>query len=130
MVTRGTTDMFGNINVEIRQPADAITQTLLHERVHQFLTPKLYFLREVRIKFAIEGYNRSYLLRYLEEALAQTYALVKTVGPQATLDGIAFPVKNGYVTVAAMGREVRGILLGTVLVSGVTYKVYAQSVAP
>lgn len=129
-VVAGTTDIFGNITVEIRQSPGEILQTLLHERVHQFLTPKLYFLREVRIKFAMEGYNRSYLLRYLEEALAETYSLVKTVGPRATLEGIRFPVRNGYVTVAGMQREVKGVLLGTILVSGLGYKVYAQAAVP
>ena len=126
VIRHGTTDMFGNITVESRLTSSQIQQTLLHERVHRFLTPKLYFLREVRIKLAMEGYNRSYLLRYLEEALAETYALVKTVGRTAILEGIRFPVRNGYVTVLAMLREVQGILLGTVLVGGTTYRVYGR----
>lgn len=125
-IIRGTTSAFGDITIEIRQPLAQITETLLHERVHQFLTPKLYFLRNVRVKAAMEGYNRSYILRYLEEAMAQTYALVKTRGAGAALEGLRFPVKNGYVTVVAMASEARGVLLGTVTVGAHSYRVYAD----
>ena len=119
----GTTDMFGNIIVDIKLSPAQIQETLFHERVHKFLTPKFYFLREIRIKLAIEGYNKSYLLRYLEEALAQTYALVRTQGGGAILEGLAFPVKNGYVSIGSMAKEAGSIVLGTVNVSGNSYRV-------
>jgi hypothetical protein len=83
-------------------------------------------LREIRIAVALGGYNRSYLLRYLEEALAQTYALVRTHGAGALFEGIRFPVKNGYVTVAKMGRELKGIVLGSVNAGGNWYRVAAS----
>jgi hypothetical protein len=121
--TIGITDEVGNITVELTLPPGKIQETLLHERVHQFLTPKFYFMREVRINAALGGYNRSYLLRYLEEALAETYALVRTKGLGSTFEGISFPVKAGYVTVAKMGHELTGILLGSINVSGNTYRV-------
>ncbi|HET6280671.1 MAG TPA: hypothetical protein VFH73_06895 [Polyangia bacterium] len=126
VIIRGTTDQFGNITVEIRQSAAMIRQTLLHERVHAFLTPRLYFMRRIRIKVAMEGYNRSYLLRYLEEALAETYALVRTEGMGSVVEGLKFPVQNGYVTVVSMTREATGILIGTIVVGGTTYRVLAQ----
>jgi hypothetical protein len=127
---RGITDEFGNITIDVNQTATEIHLTLLHERVHQFLTPKLYFLREVRIKLMLEGYNRSYFLRYLEESIAQTHALLRTQGLGGTLEGIAFPVKNGYVTVRKLGGELAGIFLGTVNVGGNTYRVSTEALRP
>ena len=66
-------------------------------------------------------YQRSSLMRYLEEALAETYAQVRVNGASAAFDGVRFPVTNGYV-------ELRDVLteaaIGTVLVGGATYGVY------
>ena len=123
----GITNEYGDIVIEQSlSPQDKLA-TLYHEQVHQVLTPKLYFLRNVRIQLAMEGYNRSYLLRYLEEALAQTVAELRTKGITGLPDGIQFPVKNGYVTVAKMGKEVAGILLGPINVAGNGYRVYFTS---
>jgi hypothetical protein len=66
------------------------------------------------------------LLRYLEEALAETYALVRTEGMGSVVEGLKFPVQNGYVTVVSMTREATGILIGTIVVGGTTYRVLAQ----
>ena len=82
------------------------------------------------IKLAMEGYDRSYLLRYLEEALVQTKAEIETDGLGAILDGIEFPVKGQYVTVAQLRSEVHGILAGTVLAAGTTYRVFVNVTAP
>lgn len=43
-----------------------------HEAVHRFLTPKLQIFREFRVYVEQSGYSKSYVLRYLEEALAET----------------------------------------------------------
>jgi hypothetical protein len=121
----GYTTAYGDIVINSTKPAWAQGEALLHEQVHQMLTPKLYFLREVRVTMAMEGYNRSYLLRYLEEALAQTYALVHSRGPGFAIEGIRFPVRNGYVTVAKMGQEAAGVLLGPINLGGTfSYLVY------
>ena len=77
----------------------------------------------------LEGYNRSYLLRYLEESMAQTHPLVRTQGLSGTVEGIAFPVRNGYVTVRKMGGELLGVFLGTFNVGGNTYRVSAEAEA-
>jgi hypothetical protein len=114
----GYTSAYGDIVVNSTKPAWAQGEVLLHEQLHQMLTPKLYLLRDVRVTLAMEGYNRSYLLRYLEEALAQSYALVRSRGPGFALEGIKFPVKNGYVTVAKMGQEIAGVVLGPINVGG------------
>ena len=46
------------------------------------------------------------------------------------LEGISFPVKNGYVTVARMGTEVKGILLGPINVGVSTYRAFFSSTPP
>jgi hypothetical protein len=122
----GYTTEYGDIVINSLKPAWEQAQALLHERIHQILTPKLYFLRDVRVTMTMEGYNRSYLLRYLEEALAQTYALVKSRGPGSALEGIRFPVKSGYMTIGgaatagwgSMSKEALGICLGPINVGG------------
>lgn len=124
--TLGITDMFGDITIEAKLTTAQQLEVLWHERVHQILTPRLYFLRNIRIKAAIEGYNRSYLLRYLEEALAESYSQLRARGLPGLISGIRFPVRNGYVTIGAMVRETRGILLGSILVGATTYRVIFQ----
>jgi hypothetical protein len=129
-LTKGITTMWGDITIESRLSKADQAATLLHEMVHSRLTPKLYFLREVRVRVAMEGYNRSYLLRYLEEALAQTVAELRTSGYQGLPAGISFPVKNGYVTLAKMGEEVAGVLLGPVNAASSTYRVLYNAYKP
>lgn len=114
----GYTTAYGDIVINSTKPAWAQGEALLHEQLHQMLTPKLRFLRDVRVTMAMEGYNRSYLLRYLEEALAETYALVRSRGAGFALEGIKFPVKNGYVTIAKMGQEATGVMLGPLNIGG------------
>jgi hypothetical protein len=75
----------------------------------------------------MEGYNRSYLLRYLEEALAQANALLRAKGLAGGVEAMRFPVKNGYVTVAKMRQEVAGLLLGPINVGGTMYNAYFDS---
>ena len=67
----------------------------------------------------MEAYNRSYLLRYLEEALAQSYVQIRTYGARSSIYGIKFPVRNGYLEVSKMRAEAQGILLGPVILEAV-----------
>src|SRR5207249_3265377 len=121
------TTAYGDIIIDARLPRHVKVETRYHERVHQFFTPKLYFLRDVRVTMNVEGYNRSYLLRYLEEVLAEGYALLRTQGG-GFISAIKFPVKAGpYVTVAKMGEEARGLVLGTVNVGGLAYQVFVTN---
>jgi len=124
---KGVTTEYGDIIIEQSLSKAAQLATKYHEQVHQFLTPKFYFLRNARIQLATEGYNRSYLLRYLEEALAESVAQLRTKGMTGLPEGISFPVKNGYVTVAKMGKEAAGILLGPINVAGNSYRVFFSS---
>jgi hypothetical protein len=126
----GLTTAYGDIYYSSRGSAEAQRLARVHEKVHSFLTPKLQIMREVRVVLSSNGYIKSHLLRYLEEALAETVAQVTVRGWREAVVGITFPVKNGYVTVAEMRAEAAGILLGPINVSGMAYKVFFSSTAP
>ena len=70
----GSTTFFGNIVVSTRGAATDRELVLLHERVHQFLAPKLYRMRDFRVENRMNSYFNSSLWRYVEEALAETIA--------------------------------------------------------
>jgi len=57
----GQTTLWGDIAVSTKGSASERAVTLLHERVHQFLAPKLYLLREYRINNRASSYVRSSL---------------------------------------------------------------------
>ena len=120
----GSTDVWGNVEYSTRGTARTQDLVRLHERVHQVLTPKLNFLRRIRVQMSINGYKKSYLLRYLEEALAETIAQVGVNGFRNVFEGVSFPVANGYVSIAQMAGEAAGMLLGPINVSGMAFRVY------
>ena len=66
------------------------------------------------------AYERSPLLRYLEEVLAETYAQLRVNGIRGMPAGIRFPIENGYVTLTAVLNEAA---IGTIAVGNVTYYV-------
>lgn len=126
----GSTSAYGDILYSSRGGADVQKITRVHERVHQLLTPRLQFLREIRVMMKVNGYQRSFLLRYLEEALAETAGQVSVNGFRSAVQGITFPVRNGYVTIAEMRTEAIGVLLGPINVGGMTYRVFYSPNAP
>jgi hypothetical protein len=126
----GSTSWWGDIRYSVRGSVQDQKLALLHERVHRALTPRLYFLRNIRVRVAANAYEKSYLLKYLEEAIAETVAQVGVNGVRSGLRGVTFPVKNGYVTLAEMGREVQGILLGPINVGGIAYSAYYAANRP
>lgn len=93
----GSTSVWGDIEVSTRGAASEQKLVLLHERIHQLLTPRLYLLRNVRIENRTTSYFRSSLSRYLEEAMAETFAQVGVNGVRSFVVGIRFPVDSGYV---------------------------------
>lgn len=93
----GATSFWGNIRFSTRGSANEQALVLLHEKVHQFLTPKLYVLRNYRASNRAGSYMRSSLWRYIEEALAETVAQVGMNGFRQFFTGIRFPVQNGYM---------------------------------
>ena len=105
-----------------------IKTTILHEKVHSFLTPKLKPLRSIRVKLRVNAHNKSALLRYVEEALAETIAQVGVNGARFrnVIRGLKFPVRNGEVKLMEMCREGKAILLGPVNVAGMTWSAYFE----
>jgi hypothetical protein len=78
--------------------------------------PKVGPMRHLRAQLRASGYWRSALLRYLEEALAESYAQLRVHGLQAAVVGIRFPVQHGYVTVSQIATE--GVAIGNIAVGG------------
>lgn len=102
-------------------------QAIFHESIHQFLSPKFYLLREPLIFLKQSGYNKSYILRYIEEAFAETVALMRKNGlsSKSIVDGLRFPLNNNYeLSIALLRLEAAGVLLGPITVSGMVYNVY------
>jgi len=60
----------------------------------------------------MSGYLRSAFLQYLEEAIAETVAQLRANGFSGFLEGVKFPVANGYVTISDMACE--GAAIGTI----------------
>lgn len=126
----GSTNKWGDINIfrgKKSLPKD-VEIAKFHEKFHSLLAPKLQafpWLRQARTVLKTNSYLKSYLLRYLEEAMAETIAQVRGSGWQFFFEGIKFPIGNeGYVTIAKMGVEAQGILLGPINAGGMIFRVY------
>ena len=122
----GTSPVTGDFRYSTAGSAESQALARLHERVHQVLTPKVNILRRLRGFIRAQGYNRSYILRYLEEALAETVAQVGVKGWQVknVVEGLRFPVERGYLAVGDRSQEARGLLLGPITVGGMTFNVW------
>jgi hypothetical protein len=89
----GATDKFGNITIRPGLVGTELTETVAHESVHRLLSPRATsLLGEFRADVGMAAYNRSHLARFLEEAAAETWAT------GSLRQGIAFPLREGYVT--------------------------------
>jgi hypothetical protein len=100
---------------------DDLKVAAYHEAVHRFLAPELQIFREFRVYLKQSGYRKSYILRYLEEALAETYGQMRVygVGSEALFKGLKLPLGTRYeISVVQLGEEARGILLGPITVGG------------
>jgi hypothetical protein len=123
----GETSIWGDIKIASGLSRSDYRATLFHELMHRFLTPKLYPLRELRAQIRIQGYARSVILRYLEEAMAETYAQLRTRGldMNAFLEGVRFPIGPDYeISLAGAVKEVKGVLLGPINVGGMVWNVW------
>jgi hypothetical protein len=104
--------------------AKDIAMTTAHESVHSFLSPKaINGLREFRADVGMTLYKKSSLCRYLEEALAETYAQVKFNGLSALPEGLAFPLRSPDYKLT-VSRVVTESAIGTTLYGGVLNAVY------
>lgn len=79
-----TNPITGDIEYSIEGSLQKQQLARAHELVHQALTPKLNLLRELHGFARAQGYNRSYVLRYLEEALCETVAQLRVKGLSKT----------------------------------------------
>lgn len=107
----GGTDKYGNILISPHGTAKdrALAHAHAHESVHSFDAPKtMNRLREVRADIGMAAYEKSALCKYIEEALAESYAQVMVNGVRALPDGLTFPIRNGYVTFGRVVKEGSG----------------------
>lgn len=119
--------MYDRTQKSAKEAAHQIMEAIYHERVHQFVAAKFYLFREFRVFMRHSAYTKSYILRYLEEALAETVAKLRANGISSRyiIEGFKFPLTNGYqITYTTLRHEAAGILLGPVIVGGVMYNVY------
>ena len=118
----GATDKYGNVTFSPHGSAKDVALAKTHEAVHSFLSPKaINGLREFRADLGMMAYQRSALCRYIEEALAESYAQVKVNGVTALPHGLRFPIREGYVTIGRVGGEAA---IGTIMYGGILYGVY------
>lgn len=121
----GLTNKYGDVTYSTQGSAADQAIARNHELVHSWLSPKLKFLRTFRADIGMGAYQKSQFLRYLEEALAETYAQVKARGASGLPDGIKFPMNGGYsLTLKGVMTEAA---IGTVVVGGTMYVVYVYA---
>ncbi len=96
-----------------------------HEVVHLWLNRAFSAFGRPALYLKTGAYKRSYLLRYLEEAVAEGRAQ-RIMGRQnGEIVAYKFPFDPKYhVTIQQMGTEASGILLGPVVVGGAIWQAY------
>ncbi|KUL25589.1 hypothetical protein [Actinoplanes awajinensis] len=137
---RGETDPLGNVVYSSQGTATDVNLVKNHEIVHSILSPKLRFLQNFRAEvrsrlYGIPNFDLtagqpktgSSLLRYLEEAIAESYAQLHEFGIRGLPAGIRFPIENGYVELLDVVTEAA---IGTIVYGGVTYGVYLHASEP
>ncbi len=90
----GRTDLNGDILYSTRGTRADQALAYHHEKVHSFFSPKLKALQNVRAKDLSES---APLMRYMEEAIAESYSQAKVNGVKNFAEGLKFPIKQGYV---------------------------------
>jgi hypothetical protein len=127
---KGWTDWYGNIRISSFGTDDMKWAAYLHEKMHAFLRPKFGPLRELRAGFASSAYNRTAILKYLEEVLAEGYSICEREGYSWTnvKQAFDFPVANRYVTVTQLATE--GKAVGTVVVGSMMFMVHVLDETP
>lgn len=139
----GATSFWGDMEYSTRGAPEEQRLVRLHEKVHQFLTPKVYLLRRFRVERHAASYVYSSLARYIEEALAETVAQVRVNGLRG-LEGWKFPVENGYVYWIKPGADPRAFagfggkgvipegaaLIASGMTQGVAYRLFFKADAP
>jgi len=115
----GSTDRFGNITIQSGLTGKVLNETVAHESVHRFLSPRSGPFQNLRATVMEAGYENSHFLRYVEEALAETYAT------GSLRQGLAFPLQGGYgLSVTRIAIEGGGYII---VVGGSSYGAYKLS---
>lgn len=117
----GTTDAYGAIAIARNQSLSEQRLTLFHELVHRWFSPRTGPLRQLRAQLAMSGYNRSSILMYLEEALAEGYGQLRMNGLASAFGAYKFPIQGGYVTVSQLVTE--GTMIGRITLGGAIFDV-------
>jgi hypothetical protein len=116
----GITDEYGVIVVSRNQSMTEQKLTLLHELVHRYFSPRIGPFLRIRAELRISAYQRSALLRYLEEVLAECYAQLRVNGLAKAIETWRFPLPQkgyeGYVTLSQLATE--GTAIGSILLGG------------
>ena len=120
----GATDEWGLIAISRNQSLIGQRLTLYHEWVHSILVPRFGPFLKLRAQLNLSRYQRSALLRYLEEAMAETYAQLRVRGLQNVLVGVRFPLEGGYVTISQLVDE--GVAIGNIILGGMQFTVYLK----
>jgi hypothetical protein len=114
----GITTEQGEIIISSRGSSTDQLRALLHEQVHSIPTPRgvaQTFRQQLRMVF----YNRSHLVRYAEEAIAEAVAQLGTRG--CLWYGVTFPIQEGYVS---LGRVMVESVITFSAISGILYGSY------
>jgi len=112
----GMTDKFGNITIRPGLAGKELWETVRHESVHRFFSPKSGPFRKLRANLGYFGYGKSQLIRYTEEAIAET------VATRSLLKGLSFPTVGYQLSLTRTVAE--GLGYFTVVV-GVPYLSYS-----
>jgi len=124
----GATTAFGDVTYSTAGSATEQQLVRVHELVHSFLSPRLGILRTFRARLAMSAYMRSALLQYIEEALAESVAQMSAHGIVGLLQGIRFPIANGYMTLQQLVSE--GVEIGTISVGTQRFSVQVIITSP
>lgn len=135
---KGETSWWGEITISRLGTSTDRQLAALHESVHRALTPRLNILRNLRVDWRAASYSRSSLYRYLEEAMAESFAQVSVNGVRDLFTGIVFPVRGGYVMLFnkqvnrgyGVVPEITGLYLGVVNIKGWGWDAYYAPVQP
>jgi hypothetical protein len=125
---QGSTSPFGEVRLSSAGTAAEQALVRAHELVHRFLTPRFGVLRTFRVQLRMSAYLRSAFLKYLEEAIAETVAQLRVNGFSGLLEGVKFPVANGYVSITDLMSE--GAAIGTIAAGTQSFSVQFIPTAP
>jgi hypothetical protein len=122
----GDTTAYGDIRVALDQPVSEQGAALDHELVHRFFSPRTGPLRKLRATLKMTAYQRSALLQYLEETLAEGYAQLRMHGFKGTAwkeDVFKFPLRGGYLVLIGSRARTQGVVIGTIALGGSLFRV-------